>query len=211
MIKNQNKVVANVATIITTRISQINIVYRGGPSLHFYHRILALRRQHSSVSAFLSSDTCIEILYATLVSWDMNSRGAKLKDYADFKSNLVSNIPAFQSVETVSTTFTWLNRLKLLASLSTLYDRLALMKSDGRLVSNSKCIHYVFPALCLPMDGKNTLQKLYGNTGESKNKFIEILNLSYDVLVSVSNPQQYLDKQWNTSEMKLVDNAILMM
>jgi len=211
MIKNQNNVVSSIAAIITTRISQINVVYRGGPSLHFYHRILSLRRQHSSVSAFLSSDTCIEILYATLVSWDMNFRAAKLKDYADFKSNLVSNIPAFQAVEITSSSFSWMNRSAVLFALSALYDKLNLMKTGGRLVSNSKCIHYVFPALCVPMDRGNTLQKLYGNTTESKNKFIEILNLSYDTLMSIANPQQYLDKQWNTSEMKLVDNAILMM
>jgi len=211
MIKNQNNVVSSIAAIITTRISQINVVYRGGPSLHFYHRILSLRRQHSSVSAFLSSDTCIEILYATLVSWDMNFRAAKLKDYADFKSNLVSNIPAFQAVEITSSSFSWMNRSAVLLALSALYDKLNLMKTGGRLVSNSKCIHYVFPALCVPMDRGNTLQKLYGNTTESKNKFIEILNLSYDTLMSIANPQQYLDKQWNTSEMKLVDNAILMM
>jgi hypothetical protein len=46
---------------------------------------------------------------------------------------------------------------------------------------------------------------------ESKNKFLEILEFSYEVIEGIQNPRQYLDDHWNTSEMKLVDNAIIMM
>src|SRR5262249_23128492 len=109
MIRNRNNVLTQVTSIISTRIAQINTVYRGGPSLHFYHRIMDLRRQYPCVSSFLGSDTCVEILYATLVSWDMNSRGAKMKDYPDFKNNLQVNIVAFQAVATASAAFSWTN------------------------------------------------------------------------------------------------------
>ena len=197
--------------IITTQIAQINVVYRGGPSLYFYHRILDLRNQHTAVDAFLRSDICIEILYATLVSWDMNSRGAKMKDFEDFKNNLQSNIPAFQAVEAAARAFTWVNRNAVVQSLSALYDLLALMQTNGKLVSNSKALHFVFPALCPPMDRTNTLQKLYRNTAESKNKFLEILEFTYDIIGAIQNPHQYLDHQWNTFETKLVDNAIILM
>jgi hypothetical protein len=77
--------------------------------------------------------------------------------------------------------------------MSALYDLLALMKTDGKLVSKSKCLHFIFPKLCPPMDRSNTLQKIYGNTGESKNKFIEVLDFSYDIIAGIENPEQYLD------------------
>jgi len=211
MIPNRNGVLSRIAGIIMGHIAQINAVYRGGPSLHFYHRIMGLRRQYPCVSSFLSCDTCVEILYATLVSWDMNSRGAKMKDYADFKSNLQGNSAAFQAVETASAAFAWTNRVDVIQSLSTLYDSLALMKTNGKLVSNSKCLHFVFPDLCPPMDRTNTLKKLYGNTGESKTRFLEVLDFSYDVIAGIQNPKQYLDTQWNTCATKLVDNAIIML
>lgn len=142
----------------------------------------------------------------------MNSRGAKMKDFADFKSNLQANTLAFQAVETSAKNgFTWANRSAVVQALSNLYDHLMLMQSNGKLVSNSKTLHFVFPDLCPPMDRTNTLQKLYGNTAESKNKFLEILELSYDIIGGIQNPNQYLDQQWNTFETKLVDNAIILM
>ena len=211
MIPNRPNTLTMLTSIITGRIAQINAVYRGGPSFYFYHRILDLRRQHPTVAGFLASGTCIEMLYATLVSWDMNSRGAKMKDFDDFRSNLQTNVSAFQTVETAATGFTWANRGAVENALSSLYDRLSLMKTNGKLVSNSKALHFVFPSLCPPMDRTNTLKKLYGHTAETKNKFMEVLGFTYDIIAGIQNPQQYLDNQWNTYETKLVDNAIILM
>lgn len=211
MIRNRNNLKTNIANIITEKIAQINEMYRGGPSWHFYHRIFELRRKYKSVKSFLLNEECIEILYATLVSWDMNSRGAKMKDYADFKDSLQSNSSTFQVIENAAEDFSWKNCNAVVKSLTDIFDKLSLMKTDSKLVSNSKCLHFVFPDLCPPMDGTNTLKKIYGNTGESIHKFREILELTYDIIGGISNPKQYLDNQWNLSETKLVDNAIIMM
>lgn len=211
MIPHRQNVLAALTGIITGRIAQINAVYRGGPSFYFYHRILDLRRQYPTVGAFLASTTCIEILYAALVSWDMNSRGAKMKDYDDFRNNLQGNINVFQSVEAAANGCTWANRSPVVQALADLYDRLSLMKTKKKLVSNSKTMHFVFPALCPPMDNTNTLMKLYGHSAQSKKKFLEVLEFSYDILAGIQNPRQYLDNQWNTLETKLVDNAIILM
>lgn len=134
-----------------------------------------------------------------------------MKDYADFKNNLQINTRAFQAVETAANRFTWANRNAVVQALSSLYDNLMLMQSNGKLVSNSKALHFVFPDLCPPMDRTNTLQKLYGNTAESRNKFLEVLEFAYDIIGGLQNPHQYLDQQWNTTETKIVDNAIILM
>jgi len=172
---------------------------------------LTFVEQNPNVSSFLASDTCIEIIYATLVSWDMNSRGAKLKDYVDFKSALQGNTAAFQTVEAAAAAFTWTSRGGVVQSISALYNPLALMKTSGKLVSNAKCLHYIFPDLCLPMDRTNTLQKLYGNTYESAARFLDVLEFGYDVLAGIQNPQQYAHGSWNTCPTKLVDNAIILL
>lgn len=211
MILSRNSILTRVNGIITTRISEMSSLYRTGPSLHFYHRIMELRHQQPEVSRFLHDPTCVEILYATLVAWDMNSRGAKMKAYRDFAENLQANTSGFQAVEVASAGFSWTSRAAVVGSLSRLYDSLHLMQTNGKLVSNSKCLHFIFPSLCPPMDRTNTLQKLYGNINESKSKFLEVLDFSYDVLSGIPNPRQYLDDTWNTCETKLVDNAIIMM
>ncbi len=61
------------------------------------------------------------------------------------------------------------------------------------------------------MDGANTLKKLYRSTWQSPKRFREILEFAYEVITSIENPRQYLDHEWNTCEMKLVDNAIILM
>jgi hypothetical protein len=210
MIPDRQRVLSQVSNVITAgRIAQAN-EFEAGPVLYFYERALDLRRQNPSVSSFLASDTCIEIIYAALVSWDMNSRGAKLKDYLDFKKALQGNIAAFQALESAAAAFTWINRGAVVRSISALYNSLSLMKTSGRLVSNAKCLHYVFPDLCLPMDRANTLQKLYGNTYESAARFLEVLEFCYDALAGIQNPQQYVHGSWNTCPTKLVDNAIIL-
>jgi hypothetical protein len=210
VIPNRQTVLSTVTSIITGSIARAN-QWPGGPALHFYQRTMGLRRQHASVLSFLASDACVEIIYATLVSWDMNSRGAEIKDYCDFKSNLQANTPAFQAVETAALAFSWTNRATVVQSISNLYDSMALMKSSGRLVSNAKCIHFAFPNLCPPMDRQNTLWKLYGSNYDAKSRFLEVLEFSYDVLAGIQNPQQYVQGSWNTCETKLVDNAIVLM
>lgn len=211
MIPNRQNKLIQITSVITGQIAQINTRYPGGPGLHFYHRALALRQQHPSASSFLASGTCVEILYAALVSWGMDSRTAEMKDFADFMSNLQGNTAGFQVIETASASFSWTNRTAVVQALSSVYQSLALMKTSKRLVSNSKCLHMLFPNLCTPMDTLNTLTKLYGSGYETPARFLEVLELSYDVIAGISNPQQYLDNQWNTCETKLVDNAILLL
>jgi hypothetical protein len=173
--------------------------------------VRALRQQNPTVSSFLTNNTCIQAIRDTLISWGMNNRGAKIKDDVPFRTAIQGNIPAFQTVEAAATTFTWTNRGAVLQSISALYSSLALMQTNGRLVSNAKCLHFVFPELCLPMDTRNTLQKLYRNNYESPRRFLEVLEFCYDVLAGIHNPQQYVHGSWNTCATKLVDNAIFLL
>lgn len=196
---------------ISTRIKEINERYRSGPSLYFYRRITGLRNQHSSIESFLSDDYNLEILYATLVSWDMNSRGAKMKYFDDFKENLISNARQLYELEKCAMAFSPNDIFSTLICLRKTFSKLNLMETDSRLVSNSKCLHFFFPSLCMPMDRTNTLSYLYGNTGESENKYIEICQFAFEIMQSSNNYQQFLDNQWNTTIPKMIDNAIILL
>jgi len=207
-IPNRTQLITDLQGIITSQLT--NFQYRGGPSLHFYHRVRAVRQQHPSISSFLADNSALELVYATLVAWDMDGRGAKLQDYGDFCKNLRGAGQQLQAVEVALPNFTWTSRTAMISALESAYDSLTLMETNGRLVSNSKCLHFLFPAVCMPMDRRNTLTKIYGNgTYESKHKFLELINLAYDVVAGLSNPSQYHDTRWNTCDMKLVDNAII--
>ena len=206
----ENKIQAIVNTI-TTRIADINSSYRAGPSLYFYRRVLALRRNCPKISTFLSIDYNLEILYAVLVSWDMNSRGAKLKYFDDFKSALISCCPELEAIENELETFDIPQENEILELLKKAFLKLELMETSSRLVSNSKCLHFLFPSLCMPMDRTNTLHYLYGNTNESPKRYLDIIRFSFEVMQQSLQFDKYLDDLWNQSVPKLIDNAIILL
>jgi len=207
MIKDKEQKIHQLVSTIKTRISEINDRYRKGPSLYFYARAFELRINSTDVESFLRNDYHLEILYATLVSWDMNSRAAKMKYFDDFKSNLFSCLCLLKKIEELEEKRDYASIQPVLRDA---YRDLNLMESGGKLVSNSKMLHFLFPNLCMPMDGKNTLEYFFGNTGESESKFLHIIDFSFDVMRLPENWTQYLDNIWNKSIPKMIDNAILL-
>jgi hypothetical protein len=97
--------------------------------------------------------------------------------------------------------------------LGSVYDALNMMKGDSKLISNAKLLHFCFPNHLTPMDGLNTLMFLYGNTSESKWKYLDITQFANDVRKAVEQRQiswtERLDDGWNSSIPKIVDNAII--
>jgi hypothetical protein len=209
MIKDRQKKIEEIIYTIKNRIHEINERYRNGPDLYFYKRLLALRRQTSDIIAFLNNDYNLEIIYATLVSWDMNSRGAKLKYFDEFKSSILSCMDSLNAINGMSDIKS-IDILDLQIQLLGVYKKLSLMKTKGRLVSNSKFLHFLFPDLFVPMDRKNTLEYFYGNTNESVNKFFEITEFSFDLVKKLLDDNVQLDEGWNSTIPKTIDNAIIL-
>jgi len=149
------------------------------------------------------------MLYATLVSWDMNSRGAKMKYFDDFKVNIKTCLSEFKLLETIQRKDKK-DINELLPALDSIYRKLDLMKTNSKLVSNSKMLHFLYPTICMPMDRKNTLEYFYGNPSESRHKYLEIIQISHEI--GENNPQfsSLLDNNWNTTIPKMIDNAIIL-
>ncbi len=194
---------------IINRVKDFNRIYRSGPDLYFYKRVLDLNKQADSLSKFINNDYNLEIVYATLVSWDMNSRGAKMKYFDDFKENILQLSSKLEKL--------WKKRLEevsdfdaMLNVVSDVYDRLHVMKTGGKLVSNSKLLHFIFPHLLMPMDRSNTLVYFYKYTNESKKQYLDILRWSYSMAKDSSIEWgKRLDDQWNSTIPKILDNAVI--
>lgn len=194
---------------ILHKVKNFNHIYRSGPDLYFYKRTLECNRQSESVSDFIGSDYNLEIIYATLVSWDMNSRAAKMIYFDGFKKNILSLTTSFQEI--------WRKKIEevrdiqaTLSLIGDIYDKLHVMQGKARLVSNSKLLHFIFPEFLMPMDGKNTLAYFYDHTNESKSKYLELVRWSYNMArMSNINWLAYIDDGWNSSIPKILDNAII--
>lgn len=194
---------------ILSKLKNFNHIYRSGPDLYFYKRVLALNNKSESLSSFIKHDYNLEIIYATLVSWDMNSRRAKMKYFDDFKENILQITNKLEEL--------WRRRLEevddfetMLGVISDIYDKLHVMNTGGKLVSNSKLLHFIFPDLLMPMDRSNTLVYFYKYTNESKKQYLDIIRWSYDMTrkTDIDWPK-YLDDKWNATIPKVLDNAII--
>lgn len=198
---------------IDHNLSTMNIKAGNGPALYFYRRAYASRKALPSISDFVHDKYSLELMYATLVAWGMNSRGAKMKSFPDFRANLHSALPDLMAVEVATKTFTSTNRHGTLHALSIVFPRLNIMNTGSTFISASKCLHFLFPNYCLPMDGKYTLKKLYGHMGcQTVRRYLEVTSFAYDALDASRKPvSRHIDTQWNSCPMKMVDNAIILM
>lgn len=184
--------------------------YSEGPDLYFYQKTISLHRQEPLLELFDDeTDRYIELIYATLASWGMNSRGAKTKYFDEFKSSILANKERFMSLSSLMLDDLSANEFEKAKRLcGMIYSNLHVMKSSAKLISNSKTMHFILPDLVMPMDGQNTLNFFFRNTSESKNKFLEILECSYQVAKKV-DLRKFLDNKWNLSITKVIDNAII--
>ena len=133
-----------------------------------------------------------------------------MKYFDDFKKNLVSCMPELQQLEEIEGS-NQSDIHRLLRLLNSTYNKMDLMKTNSKLVSNSKLLHFLFPNICMPMDRNNTLTYFYNNTGESENKYLEIIQFSHELMKTNQNLAEFLDNNWNTSIPKLIDNAIILL
>lgn len=194
---------------IQNGISEIDNYFRKGPSLYFYQRAAEVRKSHYDLESILQDKDYLELLYATLVSWNMDSRAAKMKYYDDFCDNILSCTEVLKAIDEYAHNgkflFDAVSEL-----LAVAYQSLSLMESGGKLVSNSKLLHFLFPEMLMPMDRRNTLNFFYRNTGESMNKYLEIIKLSFEIIAYPLNWNTYLDSKWNVTRPKIIDNAIIL-
>jgi len=206
--KRRNQKIEQIVKCIKNNIRGIDQRYRRGPELYFYQKVINLRNGSKSIESFLSDDRNLEIVYATLVAWGMNYRRAQMKYFDEFKESILSCKKEIKSLESFwENGNTDIEEMK--CCLRETYEKLHIMKTKAKLVSNSKLLHFLFPEKLMPMDGKYTLH--YFNAGESVNKYLEIIEFSFEIMRMQEDWERYLDDKWNTTVPKMIDNAIILL
>ena len=208
---NEQKKIKEIKQTIETKVHQMDKKYRFGPSIYFYEKVYSIRKKSKNISLFLDDDKNIEYLYSTLLAWDMDSRGAKMKYFTEFKKSIIYNIKSFKNIEDISTNLLNVQLNTINEYLKNVYKNIDIMYTNSKLVSTSKLLHFLFPDLIMPMDRTNTLKYFYNNTGESWNRFLEIFEFSYKIAKENIEWKKYLNKgKWNTTIPKIIDNAIIL-
>lgn len=159
----------------------------------------------------------IELSYATLCAWNMNSRGAKLAEWEIFKESIIKSENLITSISKHNLITINENALKeiLKTEISDFFKNITLVASDKpRLITYSKLLHFYLPNLFVPIDRKYTLTFFYGHTNVAKKielqiaKFSELM-LEFKRFASKIDLNSNKDKTWNLSTPKIIDNIII--
>jgi hypothetical protein len=207
-IHNLQKKIDDVVSVISNATVVATFTDRLGsdPALHFYRMLLESRRLVDSLDKFLSDQHNLELCYGLPGLRGMDTRAAHMPDFGLFSKGIGQVRTELLGLEAVLTQGN--DTAETTRCLGSVYDGVNVMKGESMLISNAKLLHFCLPDHLIPMDGLNTLMFLYGNTSESKHKYLQITQFSSDVRSAVERRQinwaERLDDGWNSSIPKIM-------
>ncbi len=156
----------------------------------------------------------IELVYTTLIAWNMNQRSAKLSNFDLFKESLIKHEQTIKSLEQYRIeNLDYVDNLK--ETIVSLFKNLKLVaKNKPKLVTFSKTLHFFLPNLLMPVDRSYTLLFFYNNTNFNKTDD-EQIQIYCDIFeqfrqfAKVWNYANYVDEKWNKNIPKMIDNIII--
>lgn len=199
-----------------------------GASAHFHGRLIEIvRRRGVFPSRWIREEPYfIELLYAMLASWGMDSQKARLVDFANFEkavSDLVNSnaFRAFEGVGIRAINSEWRERLRELWVL--LSKECKIMMGESIIVGSSKLLHYLLPDAFAPIDRTYTLDFLnHLDPSESyRISTAQVMAPGFEVFEKamlffgevgreVPNVEKYLGRgQMSGSVPKVIDNAVI--
>lgn len=206
-IKNQLTTTLQVA-IMPSLINYTATEYRiHDPGLYLYKVLMNFKKEKFS-------DEFIDLIYTTLIAWNMNQRGAKLSDFSTFKQSLLEHKEIINSLEQYR--IEDLEEVSdLINKINFLFENLQLVAKDKpKLVTFSKTIHFFLPNLLMPIDRRYTIKFFYNNESIPKedNKQLAIywdVFHQFKKLSTTYDFSKYIDNSWNRSIPKIIDNLLI--
>lgn len=133
-----------------------------GASGYFHDRVIEMvRAENGPLSRWVPENRYfLELLYAVLAAWGMDSGQAQLRDFSDFRRAVCALVASatFGSLEASridDVNAGWKGELQSLWDL--LADDCRVMASASILVGSSKVLHHLLPDLFPPIDRKYTM------------------------------------------------------
>ncbi|WP_461863731.1 hypothetical protein [Thermococcus sp.] len=159
---------------------EINSTLGYGPDLYFYQKTVSQTKHASSrrIRDLLLDEEFVELLYATLVSWGMHSRRARMKPFEEFSQSIQDNVDLFAKLadyhlrkrssdengldEGVKDILDLFIALDIMKPMKKEMKEVKSKKVASKLVANSKLMHFILPHLVMPIDRKHIVSFFTG-------------------------------------------------
>ncbi len=195
-------------------LSEIGKTFRSlSPNLYFYDCVLA----YGFSDKF--SEDFFRISYLALQSWGMDSRGARLADFTEYKESLSGNKEKISKLKDFC-----LNDLndECFSDLKDLFSNLKISTTNAKIVSFSKLMHFYLPNLIVPVDRKYSFSFFYPHEGGAAAYYPSSLNAQFYVFKKMQEQCRDFSKSksfalekfisdtgWNRNVPKVIDNLII--
>lgn len=204
---------------INNCLKKVEDEYRPNSAANYLYNLIL--KEHIDNKCINIKNRCfIDLIWATLDAWNMNSRSAKLADIEDFKKNLIDNTEATEAIESLKKySIEDLSEKNdkskgIFVQLKTLFNMLKLTDTDTKLVTFSKTMHFLLPNLIVPIDRKYTLKFFELNINNAKDEeFDHFTNIesTFGLFASEVNLDDFVSKnsKWCKYKTKIIDNIII--
>jgi hypothetical protein len=180
--------------------------------LEYHQNTISSRIWSVSAANAIGDDLFLRSLYQTLKAWGMGLRGSHLSPYPEFKKALQSKVNHIANLDGLRIDDPQLDLQKLSNDLWQLMESLEIVRNNAKLVACSKTLHHILPDLVVPIDRAYN-RKFFGWHGPEfqykQKQFLFLAIKSFATIARATNPEQYVGKRWNTSQTKVLDNAIV--
>ena len=206
-------------------VTLTNNTYRfDSPARHFHIRAIGRLASAKSVDEVLNDELFYDYLYATLVSWGMTGRGAKLVGFTEFSDSIKNS--RHDIVELSGYSLGQLAEMgdadskvyfnELVRLICQIFPKVSISATESKLVANSKALHHILPNLIPPVDRNYTLRFFYDNKRVKRgdaciSQFLDVLSYFEQIYIVVGEEVEELVQthSFNSSVTKVIDNAII--
>jgi hypothetical protein len=214
--KNLNVLIANQG-ILEDTIEKTKRDYRPFDPGQYLYNLLMDKREHLDVF----TDEYIELLYTTLIAWNLNSRSSRLVDMETFKRTIKASLNKIISLKDYRIEdLTDNEKAKVLEILQQLFKEMKLSQTKAKLIIFSKTMHFLLPNLVVPIDRKFALNFFYGDitiplssdakkNDEAQFEIFKELFEMFMLFAKRPDLNKYLDKKWNRNVPRLIENIII--
>jgi hypothetical protein len=186
--------------------------FRKYGQLEYHRETIGRRLELGSAAVALTDEPFQRALYKTLRAWGIGLRRSRLKPFDEFAAILSRQKEAVAKFETMILDDPLMDVDATTDALWTLMLQLPIVENTAMLVPVTKALHHVLPELLVPMDREYT-QQFFGWQNPQfqygqRDCFVEAFN-AFARIARAVNPSQYLNRGWNSSRTKVVDNALV--
>lgn len=152
-------------------------------------------------------------LYQTLQAWGIGRRASRLVPFESFVAELARVAPRLHGIEHLAIErLDTRQRREVALELDQLITELRVVDNIARIVAGTKTLHHLLPRLVPPMDRAWTGAFFGWTTTDPQYRQTSIFIEAFCALAGVAEatvPSRLIGAGWNTSESKILDNAVI--